>query len=44
MVVPVGGRDLQHLVRMERHGTEFVSDRTVGCRFVPLVGDEGWDE
>jgi len=44
MVIPVGGRDLQHLVRVERHGTEFVSDRTVGCRFVPLVGDEGWDE
>jgi protein-L-isoaspartate(D-aspartate) O-methyltransferase len=44
MVIPVGGRDLQHLVRVERRGTEFVSDRTVGCRFVPLVGDEGWGE
>jgi len=44
MVIPVGGRDLQHLVRLARRGTEFVSDRSVGCRFVPLVGDEGWEE
>ena len=43
LVAPVGGRDLQHLVRIERHGTEYLSDRRIGCRFVPLVGEEGWD-
>jgi protein-L-isoaspartate(D-aspartate) O-methyltransferase len=44
LVVPVGDRDLQHLVRIERHGTEYLSDRRIGCRFVPLVGREGWDD
>jgi len=43
LVAPVGGRDLQHLVRVERHGTQYLSDQGLGCRFVPLVGREGWD-
>jgi protein-L-isoaspartate(D-aspartate) O-methyltransferase len=44
LVVPVGDHDLQHLVRVERHGTEFTSERTTACRFVPLVGAEGWKQ
>jgi protein-L-isoaspartate(D-aspartate) O-methyltransferase len=43
LVAPIGERDLQHLVRIERQGTEFFTDRRIGCRFVPLVGREGWD-
>lgn len=43
LVVPVGGRDLQQLARVVRHGTEFTTERRIGCRFVPLVGREGWD-
>lgn len=44
LVVPVGNRDLQHLVRIERQGTAFTTERTLGCRFVPLLGEEGWTE
>ena len=42
LVAPVGGRDLQHVVRVRRHGTEFTSATLLGCRFVPLLGREGW--
>ncbi len=42
LVVPVGDRDIQHLVRVERQGTTYTSDTTTSCRFVPLVGREGW--
>jgi protein-L-isoaspartate(D-aspartate) O-methyltransferase len=42
LVVPVGGRELQYLVRVVRTGTEYASDRSFGCRFVPLLGEEGW--
>jgi len=42
LVVPVGDRELQYLEIVERRGTEYVTRRTIGCRFVPLVGAEGW--
>lgn len=42
LVVPVGDRSVQHLVRVERRGTEYTSDVTTACRFVPLLGSEGW--
>lgn len=44
LVAPVGDRELQHLAVVERQGTEFVTRRSIGCRFVPLVGKEGWPE
>lgn len=44
LVVPVGDRNLQRLLRMERHGTSFTTRRTTACRFVPLLGLEGWGE
>jgi len=44
LVVPVGDRDLQYLAVVERHGTEYVTRRSVGCRFVPLLGAEGWPD
>lgn len=44
LVIPVGDRDLQHVVRIERQGTEYTSERFVGCRFVPLLGAEGWND
>jgi protein-L-isoaspartate(D-aspartate) O-methyltransferase len=44
IVVPVGNQSLQYLVRMERHGTSLTSERTTACRFVPLLGMEGWKE
>jgi len=42
LVVPVGDRELQNLVLVERSGTEFTTRRMMACRFVPLVGADGW--
>lgn len=43
LVIPVGDRALQNLVRVTRNGDEFLEERLLACRFVPLVGAEGWD-
>lgn len=42
LVAPVGNRDLQHLEVVERRGADLSARRSIGCRFVPLVGDEGF--
>lgn len=42
MVIPVGDVELQELVAVTRAGEEFTTEPLLGCRFVPLVGDEGW--
>ena len=42
LVAPVGDRDLQHLACVRRTGTQFTTTTHTGCRFVPLVGQEGW--
>ena len=42
LVIPVGERDDQRLVRVERHGDEFRTTEDVPCRFVDLVGRYGW--
>ena len=44
LVVPVGPRSTQELVRYVREGTEVVAEHLMACRFVPLVGEEGWEE
>ena len=45
LVAPVGDRNVQRVVRIERRGTEFVRRLSAGaCRFVPLLGEEGWRE
>jgi protein-L-isoaspartate(D-aspartate) O-methyltransferase len=44
LVAPVGDRDLQVLAVVERRGTEYVTRRSIGCRFVPLLGEEGWPD
>lgn len=45
LVVPVGGEDLQSLLRVTRKGEdEWVEDDLGGVRFVPLIGAHGrWD-
>lgn len=43
LVIPVGDHDIQDLVRLERHGTEWRRETLLGCRFVPLVGEGGWE-
>lgn len=45
LVIPVGGRDSQVLMRVTRQGErEFRQEQLLGCRFVPLVGQHGWRE
>jgi protein-L-isoaspartate(D-aspartate) O-methyltransferase len=42
MVIPVGPRTLQELRLVIRDGDRFTSDHLMNCRFVPLLGEEGW--
>ena len=44
LVIPVGGRYSQELLRMKKtsHGIE--RSAYTGCVFVPLIGKDGWDE
>ena len=45
MVVPVGGRRLQQLVRATKSERGVTMERLGECRFVPLIApDEGWPE
>lgn len=43
LVIPVGDRFVQDLLKLTRHGDEFRQRRLMACRFVPLVGEEGWE-
>ena len=43
LVIPVGGRDEQLLLRMTRHGDEIRTERLSGVRFVPLIGAHAWE-
>ncbi len=42
LVIPVGDRGSQELLRVTRRGEETTREGLGGCRFVPLVGREGW--
>ena len=42
LVAPVVDRELQYVLRVQRRGTEFSTEHLMGCRFVPLLGAEGW--
>lgn len=42
LVIPVGDRFLQDLVRITRRGAEYREEKMLACRFVPLLGAEGW--
>ncbi len=45
LVMPVGGTRLQELVRITRTGAAQFDKEDLGAvRFVPLIGDEGWEE
>jgi protein-L-isoaspartate(D-aspartate) O-methyltransferase len=43
LVAPVGGRDIQELVRLNRIGNKVIESHHGGVRFVPLIGEHGWD-
>jgi protein-L-isoaspartate(D-aspartate) O-methyltransferase len=44
LVIPVGGRESQRLLRIDRRGDEFFETDLGECRFVPLVGAQGFGE
>src|SRR4051812_46595734 len=44
LLVPVGDRDEQSLVLVEKHGTRIDKKHVAPVRFVPLLGSHGWNE
>lgn len=42
LLVPVGGRGYQDLIRVTKKGDELTSENLGGCVFVPLIGEDGW--
>ena len=42
LVIPVGSAKSQDLLIITRHGDSYPQERSVPCRFVPLLGQEGW--
>ena len=43
MVIPVGGRNEQYLLRVMRKDHQINTERLGEVRFVPLIGDHAWD-
>jgi protein-L-isoaspartate(D-aspartate) O-methyltransferase len=44
LVAPVGDRETQILWRVTHKGDRRISESLLPCAFVPLVGEEGWDD
>jgi protein-L-isoaspartate(D-aspartate) O-methyltransferase len=43
LVIPVGQANEQALLIITKHGASHTIERSVPCRFVPLLGQEGWN-
>lgn len=43
LVMPIGQRDEQRLVRVTRRDSSLVEETLGPVRFVPLIGEEGWE-
>lgn len=43
LVIPVGGRDAQYLLRLTRADHQIHTERLGEVRFVPLLGDHAWE-
>ena len=44
LIIPTGNRTLQQLVVITKTEDGYVHTNEGGCTFVPLIGDEGWQE
>jgi len=44
LVLPVGSRFSQHLEIWDREGEDFRKSSSIPVVFVPLIGDQGWEE
>jgi len=42
LVIPVGGEEVQQLKVLTRNGGEVLERTVSGCRFVKLIGQDGW--
>jgi len=42
LVVPVGQRGVQNLLRLTRRDGRIIQEDLGGCRFVDLIGEHGW--
>jgi protein-L-isoaspartate(D-aspartate) O-methyltransferase len=42
LVAPVGGRDIQELIRLRKKDGSTTEEHHGGVRFVPLIGECGW--
>ena len=42
LVIPTGGPDDQTLMLVRRNGTHVVEQPKLACRFVKLIGKQGW--
>jgi protein-L-isoaspartate O-methyltransferase len=42
MVLPIGGRDRQDLIAVERRGDEWLETNDGPVMFVPLIGEQGF--
>jgi protein-L-isoaspartate(D-aspartate) O-methyltransferase len=43
LVAPVGGIDIQDLITLHKQGRSFIQESHGGVRFVPLIGQHGWE-
>ena len=43
LVAPVGGRDIQDLITLHKKGESYTQELHGGVRFVPLIGQHGWE-
>jgi protein-L-isoaspartate(D-aspartate) O-methyltransferase len=44
LVIPVGEATTQELLIVIKHDASYTIKRSIPCRFVPLLGTEGWSE
>ena len=43
LVIPVGDRERQKMVRIQKKGSSLIKEEFDNFAFVPLLGEEGWD-
>ncbi len=44
LIIPIGPRWQQELIRVHRHGDRFHREQLAPVAFVPLIGEHGWGE
>jgi protein-L-isoaspartate(D-aspartate) O-methyltransferase len=44
LIIPVGNRFSQDLIKVKRNGNDYTRENLGGCRFVDLLGVHGWKD